>query len=149
MMLPFLLTTLKRCSGVEESKQWKVSVVILSTLPEQQHFLLGTIRPFPYLHPFLPQPCFCNVCTMWFCIVLLKIVLMLSWRLPSPIMLPSQKSDALSRTLMQHNTSTTPDFWTCNSTVWNYLSIIDLDHFVVFYLSIKKRRAGILIFLTA
>ncbi len=110
-MLPFLFTTLKRRLGTEDTKWWSVSGVILShssckqvlrwgnsTGSSLSHFALqnaphilywrqvGTAgRPVKYPYPLPPQPGLCNVCRMWFCIVLLKyawtsLEKMSSWR---------------------------------------------------------------------
>ncbi len=113
VMLPFLFTTLKRRLGTEDTKWWSVSGVILShssckqvlrwatvTGSSLSHFALrcrnlrfilywrqvGTAgRPVKYPYPLPPQPGLCNVCRMWFCIVLLKyawtsLEKMSSWR---------------------------------------------------------------------
>ncbi len=110
-MLPFLFTTLKRRLGTEDTKWWSVSGVILShssckqvlrwatvrglrcrifALQNVPHILywrqVGTAgRPVKYPYPLPPQPGLCNVCRMWFCIVLLKyawtsLEKMSSWR---------------------------------------------------------------------
>ncbi len=110
-MLPFLFTTLKRCLGTEDTKWWSVSGVILSHSSCKQvlrwatvrgfrlsHFALQNVphilywrqvgtagRPVKYPYPLPPQPGLCNVCRMWFCIVLLKyawtsLEKMSSWR---------------------------------------------------------------------
>ncbi len=102
-MLPFLFTTLKRRLGTEDTKWWSVSGVILSHSSCKQvlrwatvrglrcatHSLLETGRDCRQASqvpvPFPPQPGLCNVCRMWFCIVLLKyawtsLEKMSSWR---------------------------------------------------------------------
>ncbi len=110
-MLPFLFTTLKRRLGTEDTKWWSVSGVILSHSSCKQVLRWATVRGlrcrilrFKMRHTFSigdrsglqagqsstrtlfpPQPGLCNVCRMWFCIVLLKyawtsLEKMSSWR---------------------------------------------------------------------
>ncbi len=110
-MFPFLFTTLKRRLGTEDTKWWSVFrcnfvpfflqtslKVGNSTGSSLSHFALqnaphilywrqvGTAgRPVKYPYPLPPQPGLCNVCRMWFCIVLLKyawtsLEKMSSWR---------------------------------------------------------------------
>ncbi len=110
-MLPFLFTTLKRCLGTEDTKWWSVSGVILSHSSCKQVLRWATVRGlrcrilrFKMRHTFsigdrsglqagqsstrtlfLRSQDFCNVCRMWFCIVLLKyawtsLEKMSSWR---------------------------------------------------------------------
>ncbi len=94
--IPF--TTLKRSLGTEDTKWWSVSGVICPILLQTSlkvgkstgssllHFALqnaprilywrqvGTAgRPVKYPYPLPPQPGLCNVCRMWFCIVLFEI----------------------------------------------------------------------------
>ncbi len=97
-MLPFLFTTLKRRLGTEDTKWWSVSGVILSHSSCKQVLRWATVRGLrcrilrfkmrhtfsigdrfgtagrsvKYPYPLPPQPGLCNVCRMWFCIVLLK-----------------------------------------------------------------------------
>ncbi len=110
-MLPFLFTTLKRRLGTEDTKWWSVSGVILSHSSCKQVLRWATVRGlrcrilrFKMRHTFsigdrsglqagqsstrtlfLRRPGLCNVCRMWFCIVLLKYAWtslenMSSWR---------------------------------------------------------------------
>ncbi len=110
-MLPFLFTTLKRRLGTEDTKWLSVSGVILSHSSCKQVLRWATVRglrcrilrfqnaphilywrqvgtagrPVKYPYPLPPQPGLCNVCRMWFCIVLLKyawtsLEKMSSWR---------------------------------------------------------------------
>ncbi len=110
-MLPFLFTTLKRRLGTEDTKWWSVSGVILSHSSCKQVLRWATVRGLRCRilrfkmhhtfsigdrsglqagqsstpHPLPPQPGLCNVCRMWFCIVLLKyawtsLEKMSSWR---------------------------------------------------------------------
>ncbi len=110
-MLPFLFTTLKRRLGTEDTKWWSVSGVSLSHSSCKQVLRWATvpglrcrILRFKMRHTFsigdrsglqagqsstrtlfLRQPGLCNVCRMWFCIVLLKyawtsLEKMSSWR---------------------------------------------------------------------
>ncbi len=96
-MLPFLFTTLKRRLGTEDTKWWSVSGVILSHSSCKQVLRWATVRVF--VVTFCTSKCAtyslletgrdcrqasqvpvpsssaartCNVCSMWFCIVLLK-----------------------------------------------------------------------------
>ncbi len=85
-------------------------------------------RPVKYPYPLPPQPGLCNVCRMWFCIVLLKYA-WTSWKRYllegsilcskismyfSALMVPSQKCKLpLPRALTQPHTMTDPGFWTC------------------------------------
>ncbi len=144
-MLPFLFTTLKRRLGTEDTKWWSVSGVILShssckqvlrwatVLQNAPHILywrqVGTAgRPVKYPYPLPPQPGLCNVCRMWFCIVLLKYAWtslercllegsILCSKISmyfSALMVPSQKCKLpLPRALTQPHTMTDPGFWTC------------------------------------
>ncbi len=109
-MLPFLFTTLKRRLGTEDTKWWSVSGVILSHSSCKQVLRWATvwglrcrILHFKMRHTFsigdrsglqagqsstrtlFVGPGLCNVCRMWFCIVLLKyawmsLEKMSSWR---------------------------------------------------------------------
>ncbi len=109
-MLPFLFTTLKRRLGTEDTKWWSVSGVILSHSSCKQVLRWATVRGLRCricaskcaTHSLLetgrdcrqasqvPVPSssaagLCNVCRMWFCIVLLKyawtsLEKMSSWR---------------------------------------------------------------------
>ncbi len=152
-MLPFLFTTLKRRLGTEtpsdEVFQCNFVPFFLqtslkvgnSTGSSLSHFALqnaphilywrqvGTAgRPVKYPYPLPPQPGLCNVCRMWFCIVLLKyawtsLEKMSSWSSIlcskismyfSALMVPSQKCKLpLPRALTQPHTMTDPGFWTC------------------------------------
>ncbi len=109
-MLPFLFTTQRRL-GTEDTKWWSVSGVILSHSSCKQVLRWATVRGlrcrilrFKMRHTFsigdrsglqagqsstrtlfLRSQDFCNVCRMWFCIVLLKyawtsLEKMSSWR---------------------------------------------------------------------
>ncbi len=149
-MLPFLFTTLKRRLGTDV-KCFRCNFVPFflqtslkvgnSTGSSLSHFALqnaphilywrqvGTAgRPVKYPYPLPPQPGLCNVCRMWFCIVLLKyawtsLEKMSSWRQHmcskismyfSALMVPSQKCKLpLPRALTQPHTMTDPGFWTC------------------------------------
>ena len=144
-MLPILFTTLKRCLGTEDTKCWSFSGVSLSHSACKQVlrgvtvqgircriFCFKTCHTFSIgdkpaqsvkpPHTLLPQPCLCNVCRMWFCIVLLKYALaflerMTSWRQHillenlyfSALMVLSQKCKLpLPRALTQPYTMTDP-----------------------------------------
>ncbi len=154
-MLPFLFTTLKglkvrdwrhqvmkcfRCNFVPFFLQTSLKVGN-STGSSLSHFALqnaphilywrqvGTAgRPVKYPYPLPPQPGLCNVCRMWFCIVLLKYAWtslercllegsILCSKISmyfSALMVPSQKCKLpLPRALTQPHTMTDPGFWTC------------------------------------
>lgn len=74
-MLPFHLTTIKRCSGTENTQRWSILFFILKLLYFKTHLkghLLnsGQVRAVsrPVLH-LLPQSGFCNVHRMCLCLV--------------------------------------------------------------------------------
>ncbi len=101
-------------------------------------------RPVKYPYPLPPQPGLCNVCRMWFCIVLLKyawtsLEKMSSWRqhivLQNLYVLFSingaitEVQVTLPRSLTQTHTMTDPGFWTCCwVTVWMILFFFGPEH---------------------
>ncbi len=122
----FLQTSLK----VGNSTGSSLSHFALQNAPHILYWRqVGTAgRPVKYPYPLPPQPGLCNVCRMWFCIVLLKyawtsLEKMSSWRqhivlqnlyVLSAVMVPSQKCKLpLPRALTQPHTMTDPGFWTC------------------------------------
>lgn len=66
----FLLTKLRSHSGIEITERF--SVFLLSAVIQTHVKVRAAGWWVQYLHPLLPQPCLCNVCRMWFCVVLLK-----------------------------------------------------------------------------
>ncbi len=122
----FLQTSLK----VGNSTGSSLSHFALQNVPHILYWRqVGTAgRPVKYPYPLPPQPGLCNVCRMWFCIVLLKYAWTSLEKMSfegsilcskismyfSALMVPSQKCKLpLPRALTQPHTMTDPGFWTC------------------------------------